>query len=193
MRQKFTPLCISIFLLVLQLQAQDILISTNGTKDTITITEITPDLIKFSRAEHPGISYSKLKKEVSVIQYADGKKEFVSADNNKQLSESTHLTDKGNKVFLEADNTVEQLTIPYLTDYITKWNYWKVVTDINNADFILALDMRKSGAYAKGYVVLKNKDGIEISHSKSIKGDGWNIYLEFADRVLNDYLKKRYW
>lgn len=143
MKQKFILFCISFSLLVFRLQAQDILISTNGTKDTVTITEITPDLIKFNKAEHPGISYSKLKKEVSVIQYADGKREFVSADNTKQLSSSTHSTDKGNKVFLEADNSVEQLTGKYLAENITTWGYWKLASDLKDADFILTLKLTK--------------------------------------------------
>ncbi len=179
---------------MLQSQAQDILLSTNGSKDTVTITEITPELIKFRKAEHPGISYSKLKKEISAIQYADGKKEFVSGDTNKQLNASAHITDKGNKVFLEVDNSVEQLTGKYLAENITVWGYWKLASDLKDADFILNLKLTKKRGAVKGFFVLKSKDGLEILHSKSVNGKGHpgDDYHGVALNIV-EYLKKLYW
>lgn len=198
MRKKLILVLIPCLLYVFKSQAQDILISTTGSYDTVTILEITPDLIKFNKAQHSGILYSKLKKEIAVIQYSNGTKEFIVTDTTKQLTASKHVTDKGNKVFIESDNTVEQLTTPYIADDISDWNYWKVVANVNDADFILDLNMRKKGVYVKGFVVIKNKNGLEISHSKSIKAfnepsNGINKFRGFSYGIIHKYLKKMYW
>ncbi|KAA3438502.1 hypothetical protein [Rufibacter hautae] len=61
-------------------QAQDLIIKRNGEEISAKILEITPELVKYQRADYlEGPLISILKKEVFMIKYANGNKETFNA------------------------------------------------------------------------------------------------------------------
>ena len=90
---------------------------------------------------------------------------------NKAFTQST-LPAKGSKVFIECDNEKEERVLPHLIDRIEKWGYWSVTNHKEQADFIIEQVVPLKGGGVKGYVILKTKDGKEITRSKTVKAQG---------------------
>lgn len=73
---------------------------------------------------------------------------------------------RGQKVYIETDNSGDDCVYTHLSHKLKKVGYWQVVSTKDSADFIIELVMQERGA--NGYVVLKSKDGAVISQSRNM-------------------------
>lgn len=99
--------------------------------------------------------------------------------------QSVKFPPKGSKIYLEADNEREQNITSHLTDRIRNWGYWDVVLTKDEAEYLIELVVAEKGTGAKGYVLVKKKDGTELAKSKTIKaqgdpGNGFSAYRGFS-------------
>jgi hypothetical protein len=95
----------------------------------------------------------------------------------KKAESIAHVRDnipaKGSSVFIKCDNSQEERILPHLKDRFINWGYWTVTENIEQADVVLELVVRdKNAPFTKGYVILKRKDGIEITRSGNIATQG---------------------
>lgn len=105
--QRIKLLCIA-WLLVLgsNVYSQDIIFFKNGTKDTVKVLEIGPELIAYKKHFHPtGPTYKVLAREVVLIEFSDGTIEVIKTiqpiDEGEQLPRNILM---GNTLGLIAGN-----------------------------------------------------------------------------------------
>jgi hypothetical protein len=111
------------------------------------------------------------------------------------------LVAKGNKVFLDFDK--ESVAGEYLVKEFNKWGYWKVVEDVNNAQFIISMPILMSrqgtdiGASTSVYAEFKTLDNQVFHKTKYYKGaasvlSNWNSYKASAMVIMSKYFKKEF-
>ena len=123
---------------------------------------------------------------------------LAKKDISKEMSA---LIAKGNKVFLEFDK--ESTAGAYLVKEFKKWGYWKVVEDVQDAQFIIAITILMSrdggdlGAATSAYAEFKTFDNNVFVRTKNYKGgasvlSGWNSYKASAMEIMRRYFKKEF-
>lgn len=173
--------------------SQDLIILKTGSEIKGKVIKVGVSEIEYKK-DNAGPMYEVKKSEVIVIKYENGTKEsFANSESisNKQSS----IPEQGSKVFIESDNSKEERVQPHLTDRIEKWGYWTVVNTKDASDFIIEQVVKPKGAGVKGFVILKTKDGKEITHSKTIKasngpGNGFSAWRGFSIGI-GRWLKER--
>jgi len=127
---------------------------------------------------------------------------FVSSVYSQVLTkEMSALIAKGNKVFLDFDK--ESVAGVYLVQEFTKWGYWKVVEDVEDAQFILTITILISrrgddfGGATSSYAEFKTLDDKVFHKSPTYKGaasvlSNWNSYKASAMVIMRKYFKKTF-
>jgi len=166
---------LTLFLSCISICAQDVITLRNGDEIKAKVTEISSNEIKYKRwfekSDGPTIVISSA--DVFFIDYEGGTREIITslnesitarttiiakkqANNNRLLRE---LTKKGNKIYFitEAVDPAEnsEQTIKYIKDTffpqlhkdIANFSYWKIVNDIQDADFVLVYTWFKIYGY----------------------------------------------
>lgn len=100
------------------------------------------------------------------------------------------LANKGNKVYLNAVDTYSEEGIPFLKEGLQEFDYWMVVENPDQADFIINLKCRKQqqmtvvAVYSTSLFI--NANGDIVLETKEYKGTptAFNSYNSFKGSIL---------
>ncbi len=171
------------------------------------VIEVSTLEIKYKRLDNlNGPIYSVLKSEVLKIRYENGtfdvfNKNIVTLDEQLLRTSITNpnvLTKKGNKVFIEIPDAASRAGERYFIDALNEWGYWKIVTNKNEAHFIIVFNIDKKAMLDKSAcVTFKTRDEKEFKKSESYISsttafNGYNAFRAVANKVVEKYLKKEF-
>jgi hypothetical protein len=115
-----------------------------------------------------------------------------------QNANSQELIKKGNKVFVEIADEDARGGEEYFVRALKEWNYWLVAENLENADFIIQLNLDKKAMGKKtSWAVLKEKNGNLIKTTKKASAhvsafNGYNPFRASVDELVYKILKKEF-
>ncbi len=124
-----------------------------------------------------------------------------SYSQNRTVSkeEFTEIIKKGNRVYIEIPDDVSRAGEKYFDTYLTEWGYWKIVSNRDEANFIIVFNITNKGMGDKKVsATFLTKDGIEFLKSKNYKVsttafNGYNAYWAAAKKIVKKYFRKYFY
>lgn len=187
--------------------SQDIITKTTSEKIQAKVIEVTASEIKYKKFDNPnGPNYSMGKSEIAKIRYENGTEDVfdngaVMLDENiLKISRENpiELTKRGNKVFIEIPDEPSRAGEKYFLEALTEWGYWNIVTDVNQAHFILIFNIDKKAFLDKSAcVTFKTREGKEFKKSDYYRSStnafhGYNAFKAVAQKIVEKYLMKEF-
>lgn len=186
---------------------QDSLYSIDGKVIPVKVIEVEKDLVKykkFSNLDDP--SYSIEKSAILKIRYQNGEQEMYQHEASLPAVRvaSGNPTLRGNKTFLDCKNDEIRGLETDFKNQMNLWNYWQIVSKVEDADFILVVETVKKGmglwsdgARVTAKAIVKTIDGKTIWESKEYTGNsnmynGFNSLRASMKKLVDDGLRKEY-
>ena len=127
-------------------------------------------------------------------------KETASQNNIHEVKNPMDLTKKGNKVFIEIANDDSGEGAKYFGITLKAWGYWNVVSDAEQADFIIVYHEESKGMGRKAvWAILERNDKekkeflrTDIYKESSTAFNGYNVHRGAADKLINKYFKDKF-
>ncbi|MCB4807235.1 hypothetical protein LG651_03155 [Tamlana sp. 62-3] len=197
----------ALFLLPFISFSQDVITNIDGSTINAKILEISKNEIKYKKTNYldgPLIIIDK--KDISQIKYENGDieifqqttsdKEKVYAE--KEKSDISSIFNKGNKVFLEKSDDANNDALEYFKNSLKKWNYWQIVENKSDADFIIVFSLKKKlMGDRKVKATLLTLSGKTYLETKSYAASqsafsGYNGSRTAANRLVEKYFAKKF-
>ena len=112
------------------------------------------------------------------------------------------LLQKGNKVFLEIADKETSVSGKFLVNAFNEWEYWTVVEDVKDAQFIIAIhakmsEKKVSRLNAETYAEFKTLENQVFKKSRTYAGspsiiNGFHAYKGAAMVLMNRYFKREF-
>jgi len=101
-------------------------------------------------------------------------------------------------VFIEIPDEASRAGERYFVESLKDWGYWHVVSDENEAHFIIEFNIDKKAMLDKAsWLVFKTREKKEFKKSETYRGstsafNGYNAFKAVAQKVVEKYLKKEF-
>ncbi len=192
--------------------AQDTLTLVNGSRIVGLVNEVLPNEIKYKRYDNPeGPLYTVVKDEVIRIIYSNGTldefaKQPIQQQQKADIASPSirppenrsfkEITARGNSVYVEIPDPSSRAGERYFVEALQEWGYWKVVSNLEEADLIIVFNIDKEIMLDKSaFVVIKDRDDKKLCASRSYRSstsafNGYNAFRSVAMKVVRKYFEE---
>jgi hypothetical protein len=110
---------------------------------------------------------------------------------------ASNLLEQGNSLFVKGADTFSTEGVPYFIEMLEQWGYWNIVSNKEEADFIIEFHYTRIRMGGKGWIVLMTTDQQEIKKSGVYKAkaspyNGYSARADVVRKIVRRYLQKEY-
>lgn len=192
-------------LLTSSLYSQDIILTISGEELFTKVIEINQNEIKYKLFNNlDGPLYSVDKSTISNIKYSNGNIDFFNKTTQQKEDEYREveknniesLFARNNKAYILKESHVNEDAVTYFKKELKKWNYWNIVENLEDADFVIHYFFdKKAGSKRGAKVILMTKNDIhflesEVFYARANQYNGFNPSRKVGSKVIEKFLKK---